>query len=158
MFRTVYLMKGRIKWWNTTVMLLTSKFFQGKYISLNNSHCIVMYQLSFDNNVINTISSFACHLSKIKISLRVKQLLLWNSRKVFFFFSEIKNLKFFNFYVFRIHIRWKIKLWTWFSQEQHCSWSNCNWTRTQKHLVRKRTLNHLVKLAKWLSCVLSTYL
>ena len=33
-------------------------------------------------------------------------------------------------------------------------WSNCNWTRTQAHLVRKRTLNYLAKLtslAKWLS-------
>ena len=29
---------------------------------------------------------------------------------------------------------------------------------THDHLVRKRTLNHLVKLAKWLSCVVSTYL
>ena len=37
-------------------------------------------------------------------------------------------------------------------------WSDCNWTRTQNHLVLKRTLNHLAKLAKWLSCVLSTYL
>ena len=36
--------------------------------------------------------------------------------------------------------------------------SDCNWTRTQNHLVIKRTLNHLAKLAKWLSCVLSTYL
>ena len=35
---------------------------------------------------------------------------------------------------------------------------NCNWTRTQNHLVLKRTLNHLAKLAKRLSCVLSTYL
>ena len=35
---------------------------------------------------------------------------------------------------------------------------DCNWTRTQNHLVRKRTLNHLAKLTKWLSCVLSTYL
>ena len=26
------------------------------------------------------------------------------------------------------------------------------------HLVRKRTLNHLAKLAKWLSCVVSAYL
>ena len=25
--------------------------------------------------------------------------------------------------------------------------SDCNWTRTQNHLVRKRTLNHLVSLA-----------
>ena len=33
-----------------------------------------------------------------------------------------------------------------------------SYTRTRNHLVRKRTLNHLVKLAKWLSCVLSTYL
>ena len=38
------------------------------------------------------------------------------------------------------------------------SLSDCNWTRTQKHLVRKRTLNHLAKLSKWLSCALSTYL
>ena len=33
-----------------------------------------------------------------------------------------------------------------------------NWTPTQNHLVLKRTLNHLAKLVKWLSCVLSTYL
>ena len=26
--------------------------------------------------------------------------------------------------------------------------NDCNWTRTYNHLVRKRTLNHLVKLAK----------
>ena len=31
--------------------------------------------------------------------------------------------------------------------------SDCNWTRTQNHLVLKRTLNHLAKLAKWLSYV-----
>ena len=36
--------------------------------------------------------------------------------------------------------------------------SACNWTRTQNHVVLKRTLNHLAKLAKWVSCVLSTYL
>ena len=36
--------------------------------------------------------------------------------------------------------------------------SDCNWTRTQNHLFLKRTLNHLNKLAKLLSCVLSTYL
>ena len=36
--------------------------------------------------------------------------------------------------------------------------SDCNWTRTYNHLVRKRTLNHLTKLAKWLSCVESTSL
>ena len=36
--------------------------------------------------------------------------------------------------------------------------SDYNWIRTQNRLVRKRTLNHLTKLAKWLSCVLSTYL
>ena len=38
------------------------------------------------------------------------------------------------------------------------SLSDCNWTRTQNHLVRKRILNQLAKLTKWLSCVLSTYL
>ena len=37
--------------------------------------------------------------------------------------------------------------------------SNCNWTRTHDHLVHKRTLNHLAKLAslaKWLSVRLRT--
>ena len=36
--------------------------------------------------------------------------------------------------------------------------TDCKWTRTQKHLVCKRTLNHLAKRTKWLSSVLSTYL
>ena len=39
-----------------------------------------------------------------------------------------------------------------------CSWSDCNWAQTQNHLVLKWTLNHLVKLPKILSCVLSTYM
>ena len=29
--------------------------------------------------------------------------------------------------------------------------SDCNWTRTRNQLVRKQTLNHLAKLAKWFS-------
>ena len=36
--------------------------------------------------------------------------------------------------------------------------TNCNETRTDNHLVRKRTPSHLAKLAKWLSRVVSTYL
>ena len=36
--------------------------------------------------------------------------------------------------------------------------SDCNGTRTHNNLVRKRTLNHLAKLAKWLSFAVSTYL
>ena len=37
-------------------------------------------------------------------------------------------------------------------------WSDCICTRTKNHLVLKRTVNHLTKLAKWSSCVLSTHL
>ena len=44
------------------------------------------------------------------------------------------------------------------SKREIWSLSDCNWTRTQNHLILKRTLNHLVELAKWLNCVLSTYL
>ena len=36
--------------------------------------------------------------------------------------------------------------------------SDCNWTQTQNHLVRKQTLANFAKLDKWLSCVLSQYL
>ena len=38
------------------------------------------------------------------------------------------------------------------------SLNDSNEIRTHNRLVRKRTLNHLAKLAKWLSCVVSTYL
>ena len=46
------------------------------------------------------------------------------------------------------------------ARSRHEIWrlSDCNWTQTQNHLVLKWTLNHLAKMAKWLSCVLSTYL
>ena len=36
--------------------------------------------------------------------------------------------------------------------------NDCNGYRNHNHLVRVRTLNHLAKLAEWLSCVVSTYL
>ena len=38
------------------------------------------------------------------------------------------------------------------------SLSDCSGIRTDNHLVGKRTLNHLPKLAKWLSCVVSNHL
>ena len=37
------------------------------------------------------------------------------------------------------------------SRHEIWSWSDCSWTWTQNHLVRKRTLNHLTKLVQWLS-------
>ena len=43
-------------------------------------------------------------------------------------------------------------------QAWYLNLSDCIPTRTHNHLVRKRTLNHLAQLAKWLSCVVSTYL
>ena len=45
---------------------------------------------------------------------------------------------------------------TFVDNDRHLS--DCNGTRTHNHLVRKRTLNHLAKLAKWVRCVVSTYL
>ena len=36
--------------------------------------------------------------------------------------------------------------------------ADCNWTRMHNYLVHKRTPNHLIDLAKWLSYVMSTYL
>ena len=43
---------------------------------------------------------------------------------------------------------------------RHDIWSlsGRNGIRTHNHLLRKRTLNHLVQLAKWLTCVASAYL
>ena len=42
------------------------------------------------------------------------------------------------------------------SRREILSLSECNWTRTHNHFVRKPTHNHLAKLTKWLSCVVST--
>ena len=36
--------------------------------------------------------------------------------------------------------------------------SDSNRIQTHNHLIHKRTLNHLSKMDKWLSCVVSTYL
>ena len=44
------------------------------------------------------------------------------------------------------------------SRRKIWSLSEYNWTRTHNHLFHKRILNHLAKLAKWISCVVSTYL
>ena len=44
-----------------------------------------------------------------------------------------------------------------FSQEKPLRWKEIN-THTRNHLVPKRTLNHLGKPAKLLSCFVSTYL
>ena len=46
------------------------------------------------------------------------------------------------------------------AQSRHKIWSlkDCNWTWTYNHSVHKQTLNHLAKLAKWFSSVVSTYL
>ena len=43
---------------------------------------------------------------------------------------------------------------------RHNTWSSSesNMSQTHNHSVFKQTLNHLAKLAKWLSCVVSTYL
>ena len=38
------------------------------------------------------------------------------------------------------------------------SLSDYNWTRTRNQLVQKQIVSHLAKLAKWLSCVMGTYL
>ena len=38
------------------------------------------------------------------------------------------------------------------------NFSASNGIRIHNHLLSKRTLNHLTKLAKWLSCVVSTNL
>ena len=46
------------------------------------------------------------------------------------------------------------------ARTRHHIWglTDSNEIRTHNQLVRKRTLNHLAKLAKWLSCIVGTYL
>ena len=49
------------------------------------------------------------------------------------------------------------ELFAW-SRRHNWSLSDSHKNRTHNHLVCKRTLKHLAKLVKWLSCVVSTYL
>ena len=44
------------------------------------------------------------------------------------------------------------------SRRDICRRTYCNWIQTQNHVVLKGTINHLVKLARWLSCFLSNYI
>ena len=46
------------------------------------------------------------------------------------------------------------------ARNRHKTWSlsDSNGTRTHNYLFRKGTLNHLAKMAKWLSYVVSSYL
>ena len=68
------------------------------------------------------------------------------------------------------HIRYAFQsestFYSWLNVKEHLAgsrceiwrWSNCKWKRTQNHSVLKWALNRMAKLAKWWSCVLSTYL
>ena len=68
------------------------------------------------------------------------------------------------------HVKWAFQsestLYSWLnvketfaqSRREIWRWSDCNWSQTQNCLVLKRTLNHLVKQAKWSTCVLTTYM
>ena len=38
------------------------------------------------------------------------------------------------------------------------SFSDCNWTQTHNNLIDRRKFKYLAKLAKCLSCIISTYL
>ena len=50
-----------------------------------------------------------------------------------------------------------IELLTW-NRRKIWNLSDCNKTQTHNHLVHKQTPNYFAKLAKWLNCVVSTYL
>ena len=45
-----------------------------------------------------------------------------------------------------------------FTLHEMWSLSDCNWTGTNNHLVPKKILNYLAKLAEWLYWILSNYL
>ena len=58
------------------------------------------------------------------------------------------------------YVRTRFRVKELLARTKHHIWrlSNCNVTRTQNHLVCKRTRSHLAKLFKWSSCVVSAYL
>ena len=58
---------------------------------------------------------------------------------------------------FQKTINWQTNFFELFFISYNYPLHDCNGTQTHNQLVRKRTLNHLVKLDKWLNCVVSTY-
>ena len=69
-----------------------------------------------------------------------------------------KNIDKRNTWIFASYKFRKVHRKTTLSQAGVSFLSDCNWNRTHNNLVRKRALNHLAKLAKGLSCVVSTCL
>ena len=68
-----------------------------------------------------------------------------------FHLIELSNWVIFsNFFWFSISLRF-IYIVMWYCYD-------CNGTLTHNHLVCKQTFNHLAKMAKWFSCVVSTHL
>ena len=73
----------------------------------------------------------------------------WSNKKFEIIFFSLKWKP----YLEHCNFIYNFKVW-FFLKTRHSS----NGTRIHNHLVRKRTINHLAKLAKWLSCVVSTNL
>ena len=79
-------------------------------------------------------------------------------------FCLFKKTALYSFTVCSYHITYTFQsestLYSYLNVKELLAWSrckiwslgDCNWTWTQNHLVHKQTLNHLAKLAKWLSC------
>ena len=92
-------------------------------------------------------------ISVLYLLLLFKKAVVFNYKIMFYvlernvFFAAFKIAQFYRFLKFTIQ-----------SYKLSFSLSDCNGTRTYIHLIRKRTLNHLAKLAKWLYCIVSTYL
>ena len=71
------------------------------------------------------------------------------------FWKKLRNYEYTRFKLYCRYFTWHIQ----FIRFGAVSFlSDSNGILTHNYLVRKRTLNHLAKLAKWLNCVLSTYL
>ena len=101
--------------------------------------------------------------STLYICLNIKNFLLKTGAK-----SEVYVTAVFDCVLWLFHVRLSAWIYTLYfpecqellAQSRGEIWSLPDWSesRTQHHLIEKRSLNHLDELAKCLSCVVSTYL
>ena len=115
---------------------LNKKFFVGTVLMQYQCQINQTIQLSFEYLSLLCIWLYLIIISRTQFTVNPHTIFAWFSK------NSLLNVK-------ELLPRNRRDIW---------SLSDCIETRTHNHLVRKRTLNHLPRLIKWLSWVKSTYL
>ena len=114
--------------------------------SLGDCKCALTQNHLIRKWTLNHLAQLAQWLSGIQILICTFHLIVCFCHVLYVFQSESARYSFLNVEELLAQSRRESSILSYF-----------NWAGTQNHLVCKGTLNHLAKVAKWLSCVPSSY-